>query len=206
VLKRKKIAISAASVAGAVLIAGLGVATSGFSNWNSIVTESGVSLNSATVTLTAGKTVSVINPVTNFVPGDTAESLMNIKNTGTVPFSSITFGVADANATALVGSSGLTLGIQGCSVPWTNTAASGAAPQYTCSGTSSVALATGPISTLLADSQPSTLNNVALASPSENYLMFTVHLPSSAPQSLEGLTDSLTYTFTANQPTAGYIG
>jgi hypothetical protein len=208
VLKKMKVAIAAGS-AGAILIAGLGVATSGFSNWNSIVTESGASLNAATVTLTAGNTNTVTSPVANFVPGDTAESVINIKNTGTVPFSSITFGVSDANPTALVGSSGLTLGIQGCSVPWVNSAASGAAPQYSCSGTSYTALTTGPISSLLASSSPTTLTGLSMhhsSGANENYLMFSVHLPSAAPQSLEGLTDSLTYTFTANQPVSGFIG
>jgi hypothetical protein len=208
VLKKMKVAIAAGS-AGAILIAGLGVATSGFSNWNSIVTESGANLNAATVTLTAGNTNTVTDPVANFVPGDTAESVINLKNTGTVPFSSITFGVSDANPTALVGSSGLTLGIQGCSVPWTNSAASGAAPQYSCSGTSYTALTTGPISSLLASSSPTTLTGLSMhhsSGANENYLMFSVHLPSAAPQSLEGLTDSLTYTFTANQPVSGFIG
>ncbi len=207
-LKKMKVAIATGS-AFAALLAGVGIATSGFSNWNSIVTESGASLNSATVVLTAGNTNTVTAPVTNFVPGDTAESVINLKNTGTVPFSSITFGVADATPTALVGSSGLTLGIQGCSVPWVNSAASGAAPQYSCSGTTYSALPVGSISSLLAAASPTVLSGVSLhhaSGSNENYLMFSVHLPSSAPQTLEGLTDTLTYSFTANQPTAGFIG
>jgi len=207
-LKKMKVAIATGS-AFAALLAGVGIATSGFSNWNSIVTESGASLNSATVVLTAGNTNTVTSPVKNFVPGDTAESVINLKNTGTVPFSSITFGVADATPTALVGSTGLTLGIQGCSVPWVNSAASGAAPQYTCSGTTYAALPTGPISSLVSAASPTVLSGVSLhhtAPNNENYLMFSVHLPSNAPQTLEGLTDTLAYSFTANQPTAGFIG
>jgi hypothetical protein len=209
-LKKMKVAIATGS-AFAALLAGVGVATSGFSNWNSVVNESGASLNSATVVLTAGNTNTVTAPVTNFVPGDTAESVINLKNKGTVPFSSITFGVADASPTALVGSDGLTLGIQGCSVPWVNSAASGSAPQYSCSGTTYAASSVGAVSSLLASASPAALAHVNLAAPttstpSENYLMFSVHLPSTAPQSLEGLTDTLTYSFTANQPTAGFIG
>jgi ABC-type proline/glycine betaine transport system permease subunit len=62
---------------------------------------------------------------------------------------------------------------------------------------------------LLTASAPTTLTGLSMhhaSGSNENYLMFSVHLPSSAPQSLEGLTDTLTYAFTANQPTAGFIG
>jgi len=206
-LTRKAKALIAAGTSVSTLVAGLAVATGGFSAWSSLLPET-QSVNSATVSLTVGSTNTVTTSVSNFVPGDQAESVITLTNSGTVPFSAITLGVSDSSPTALVtNSSGLQLEVQGCSVPWTPSSTT--PTTYTCSGTTYTALPSTPLSSLVNASSATTLNVSTLSNTSgsnENYLMFDLSMPAGAPQSLSGLTDTLTYGFTGVQPTGGYIG
>jgi len=205
-LDRKGRIAAASGAAAVVLFGGLALATSGFSSWNSVVQQAS-SLNTATITLTAGTTVQGLTaPTKNLVPGDTVDSLLDLENNGTVPFGSIEIGISDASPTALVtGTDGVTATVESCSVPWTypteggTTYAYGTSEPDTCTGTVTTVVPNTTLNTLLSTPVVMTLSQSQLAKGATDYLMVATSLPSGAPQSDEGLTDTPTYTFTANQ-------
>ena len=86
--------------------------------------------------------------------------------------------------------------LERCSVAWTE---AGTAPAYTytCSGTTSTVLA----SRAIVGSNLS-LSNVLLTAASTNNLRVTLTLPSTAPNTMQGLTSTISYTFTGTQRAA----
>jgi len=208
-LNRKRRITVASGAAAVVLFGGLALATSGFSSWNSVVNQAS-SLNTATVTLTAGTTAQGLTATTkNLVPGDTVDALLNLENTGTVPFGSVSMGISDSSPTALVtGTDGLTATVESCSVPWTypgeggTTYPIGTSEPDTCTGTMTTVVPNTTLNTLLSTPVVMNLSQSQLANNATDYLMVATSLPSSAPQSDESLTDTVSYNFTAN-PTTG---
>jgi hypothetical protein len=209
-----------AGSAGAVALVTLGMSGVGSSAFNSTVTPAPVAVNAATVSLTTGATDTLSGAtVANMIPGDYTEQVANLKNGGSANFGSVTIGteVCDTSSTCtpsstttgnnlITGTNGLTLEAQTCSVAWT--ASGTTAPiTYTCSGTKTTALAATPINTL--DGTPSTLTfpstSVLTAKTGESYMMFTVALGSSASNTDQGLTDNVSFGFTATTAAPGAI-
>src|SRR6185437_12036410 len=94
-------------------------------------------------------------------------------------------------------SQGLQMAIDKCSAPWTE---SGTVPAYTysCSGTTSSVLASTPVV-----GANMTLNNLsALTAGSTDHLRVTLTLPAAAPNTLQGQSSVIQYTFTGTQRTA----
>jgi hypothetical protein len=91
---------------------------------------------------------------------------------------------------------GLQLSVKSCSTPWTQ-GGTAAAPSYTCSGTTT-AVYSGP-----ATGVNSTLTNLAsLNSKTSDYLTLSVSLPTTADNSFQSLSASLSITFTGTQRAA----
>jgi hypothetical protein len=165
------------------------------------------SVTSGTLLLTVGPdTGSVGFPasVTNMAPGDTMSTYVNLKNTGTLAGSGITLSTSALNSNPLTNGSiageGLNATITECSVAWT---AAGA-----CTGTSTVVLASTPVSTML--STPTSLASSALAAGGAiNHLQFTLGLSGTETSTngvlpaatIQGLSNTVTFTFTESQRT-----
>ena len=211
----------AAAASGLTLIGGFALATDGFSAWSSLLQEANPA-NSAVVQLQAGSSDTLSTAVSNYVPGDSSQSLINLSNSGTVAFSSVTMtsqGCAAAfsgsscstapNALVTSASGGLQVGIDACSVAWT-AATSNGATTYSCSGTKSTVMSQTAVASLpsLSSTSPVVLSipGGTIQPGTQAYLRFTTTLPSSSPQSISGLSDYVQYGFTGIQPTAGSIG
>jgi spore coat-associated protein N len=182
-----------------VLVAGTSVA---YSSWTSTAAPpSPLTVSAGTVTLAFGSSQPdqlTVN-ASNIIPGDTIQRGVELSNTGTVSLASVTFGITDSSPSALVtGTSGLTASIASCSVAWTATALSSGGYTYSCSGTTTTVMAATSVNALL--STPVALSPVNSINPGGNdYLVVTLTLPSSAPNSDQGLSDSLTYNFNGVQ-------
>lgn len=197
----KKLALSAVLLAGAGALAGHGA----FATFTSAATGGPQSITTGTVSIALGATGASTNRLdvnaTGVAPGDTIERSVDLSNAGTLNLASITLGLSaspssllDTNATY-----GLQTTVQSCSVAWTES--SGPPYTYTCSGTEATVLASTPVATL--ESTAASLPGLnSLTAGGTDHLMVTLTLPSSAGNSYQGLTSTLTYTFTGTQRAA----
>jgi hypothetical protein len=144
----------------------------------------------------SGITGGFTSPIAAMGPGDTVNRYIDLSNTGTLDGASPTLQIVSSDSNTLVNSAsaGLQVTITACSVAWSNTG--------TCSGTSSVALASTPVSTIKASAQNITLPSVLVGG--VNYLKVSTALPAGTENVLngvlpvgtvQGLTASLTWTF-----------
>jgi spore coat-associated protein N len=194
---RNRLVLTVSLVVAAVSLAGLGA----YATFTSTASVS-QSVTTGTVTIALGATGTANNRLdvaaTGVVSGDTIQRAVNVSNTGNQDFASIsltttatTSSLLDTDAT-----NGLQMVLERCSVAWTE---AGTAPAYTytCSGTTSTVLASQAIigSTL-------SLSNVLLTAASTNNLRVTVTLPSTAPNTMQGLTSTISYAFTGTQRAA----
>jgi len=126
--------------------------------------------------------------------GDTIERAVTIRNTGTIPLSSVTL-TTSATTSSLLDTdttNGLQMVLERCSVAWSETG--GPPYTYTCGGTTTTVLASTPIvGTNL------TLSNLALGAGVDNFVRVTLTLPSAAPNALQGQSSVIQYSFTATQ-------
>jgi spore coat-associated protein N len=191
---RDRVALSVALVLVAVALAGVGA----FATFTGSASVS-QSITSGTVDISLGATGTANNRLniaaTGVVPGDTIERAVTVSNSGNQDFASISLTTSASPSTLLDtdATDGLQMLIQRCSVAWTE---GGSAPAYTysCSGTTSTVLSTRAIiGTGMA------LGNVAVTAGAANYLKVTVSLPSSAGNTMQGLSSTITYTFTGTQ-------
>lgn len=191
---RKRI-LFAASLSTTVVFGGLALATQGFSAFNSTVAPAGQTVTSGTVTL-SDTASSLSTPITNLIPGDIVQEPITLSNSGTVNFGSVVLGVTAPSTAAwdtlITGSDGLTLEGQDCSVSWTQSAVG---QPWTCSGTTTTILPTQAVNAL--SSSPAVLPLSSVTVGNKDFALFSLSLPSAAPNSYQGLSDTLDYTFTA---------
>jgi spore coat-associated protein N len=134
----------------------------------------------------------------NIAAGDTMQRSVDLKQTGTLALASIVL-TTSATSSSLLDTdttNGLQMVIDKCSVAWTE---GGSAPAYTytCGGTITSVLASVPvIGTNL------TLNNITLTAGTDNFLRVTLTLPSAAPNTLQGKSSTIQYSFTGTQRAA----
>lgn len=211
-----------AGSAGAIALVVVGMSGVGSSAFNATVTPTPISVSAATVSLVTGATDTFTGQtIGNMIPGDYTEQVANLKNTGSVNFGSVTLGTYTCSSTsgsctpssttsgnALITSTsgaGLTLEAQTCSVAWTPSTTT--PTTYTCSGTTTTALPATSIATL--DSTPTALTlpstGSVIASGGESYMMFTIALGSSAPNADQGLSDGVSFNFTATTAAPGAV-
>lgn len=194
----KKILFSLAILGAAASIAGLGTYASFTSS-----TAATQTVDSGTVSITLGA-VGAANRLTvgasGLVAGDTVQRAVNLINNGaggSDNLSSITL-TTTASPSSLLDSdatTGLQMAVDKCSVAWTE---AGPPYTYTCSGTTTSVLA----SRAVIGSNLTLSNLSSLATGSTDYLRVTLTLPSSAPNTHQGLSSTITYTFTGTQRTA----
>lgn len=193
-----KILLTVTAMGAAASIAGLGT----FATFTS-TTSASQTVGSGTVTIALGATGAATNRLTvaasGIVPGDTMQRGFNLANSGTQDLASITLTTAATTSSTLDtdATNGLQAIIERCSVAWTEAGVSPAFT-YTCGGSTSTVLATrAVIGSALA------LSNLgSTTAGATDYLRLTLSLPSSAGNSLQGLSSTVSYTFTGTQRAA----
>ncbi len=157
------------------------------------------SVGSGVVTLALGSPGTAANRLsigaTNMVPTDKVERAVDITNTGTIAWSrlGLTTTAAPSSALDTNGTDGLQMTVDECSLAWTET---GPPYVYTCAGTTTVRVASRPV--IASDVA---VDGAALSVGSTGHYRVTLQLPSTAPTSMQGLSSTVNYSFTAAQRT-----
>lgn len=199
---KTSIALLIGSTAG--LLATVGLATQGFSSWNTVAPVTGGAVSAATLSLSTGSVNQLSQSISDLAPGDIASMVVDLQNSGTVPFSSISFepvvAPSDTSPTPLITeTSGLQISIDSCTVPWSTSTST-----PSCSGTVSTTLPQTALATLIESTSSTPLSGLNMTG--SNYLEVNLVLPTSAPASDQDLSDAVNYEFTAESLPAGQVG
>jgi predicted ribosomally synthesized peptide with SipW-like signal peptide len=189
------LSLGALGVAGA--LAGMGT----YATWTATTSASNT-LSAGTVNIALGDTGASTNRLTvgasSLVPGDTVQRSFDLSNTGSQNLASVAL-TSTASPSSLLDSdatNGLQMVIDRCSVAWTE---SGSSPAYTysCGGST-----TTIISSRAVIQSALTLPGLsALTAGGTDRLRLTLTLPSAAPNTLQGLSSTITYSFVGTQRT-----
>jgi len=189
----RKVVGSLAIIGTAAAVAGMGT----FGSFTDSTTPVNTTIQSGSLSINVSQTGYAV-PVTTagFVPGDSITRALTLVNDGSAQLGSIGF-----TSTATAGSilttdavNGLQLSLRSCSVPWTQ-GGTASAPTYTCGGTAQT-LQTGPAVTNIGLVNPASLNVGGV-----DHLAFTVSLPTSADNTFQGKSATLSLSFTGVQRT-----
>ena len=129
-------------------------------------------------------------------PGDTIQRSFDLINSGSLNLSGISL-TTNATTTSLLdtdATDGLQMVIQRCSNAWTE---SGSSPafNYTCSGSTSSVVA----SRAVIGNNISLSNLTVTSAGATDHLRLTLSLPTTAGNSFQGVTSTISYTFTGTQ-------
>ncbi len=196
----KKPLATLAVVGVTAALAGLGT----FATFTSS-TSASHTISSGTVSINLGATGATNRlsvGASNVVPGDTiqrAADLTNSSGAGGDTLSAILL-TTTASPSSLLdteATNGLQMVIDKCSVAWTE---AGTAPAYTytCSGTTTTVLASRAV---IGASLPLT-GLASLTTGATDHLRVTLTLPTAAPNTMQGLTSTISYNFTGTQRVA----
>lgn len=198
----KKLLLSAVLLSGGAALAGHGA----FATFTSPASGGPQTISTGTVVIALGATGASTNRLnvnaSGIAAGDTIQRTVDLTNSGTLSLASITLGMSASTSSLLDtdATNGLQTVIDECSVPWTE---GGTAPAYTytCSGTTTPILSSTSVFAL--KSTPATLAGVAALSPSgTDHLRVTLTLPSTAGNTFQGLTSTVSYNFLGTQRAA----
>jgi spore coat-associated protein N len=186
-LSLQKIVASIAVLGAAGAIAGLGT----FATFTSS-TSASHTIASGTLSLTApfSRLGTGASPI---AAGDTMQRAIDLNYAGSIAFSAVTL-TTSASPSSLLdtdATNGLQLAIDKCSVAWTE---SGPPYTYTCGGsTSSVLGSRALVGTDLA------LTNLTLTAGSTDHLRATITFPSTAGNTFQNQSSTLSYAYTGTQ-------
>lgn len=188
-----KILASVALVGTAAAVAGMGT----YGAFTSTTTASqAVTAGTVTIALGAPGAANTLNvPIAGLLPGDKVEKLVTLSNTGNSDLNNITLTTtASAPASLLTSDTtdGLQLTIENCSTAWT-----GSAAPYTCSGTKTTVVSSSPIIA----ANRALANLTALTSTKTDNLKVTTALPTTTPNTFQGATTTVGFSFTGTQRT-----
>jgi spore coat-associated protein N len=190
-------------VFGSIAVLGVAASIAGLGTFASFTssTSASQSISSGTVSIAlgaSGPANRLAVAATNLVPGDTVQRAVDLTSNSSDPLGSVTLQTSASPSNALTtDANGLTVKVDKCSVAWTE---SGTAPAYTytCSGTTTSILAA-----TAAGSTSGLPSLAALTSGSStDHLLVTLALPSAAGNTLQGLSTTITYSFTGTQRAA----
>jgi spore coat-associated protein N len=191
-----KVVASIAVLGAAAGIAGLGT----FATFTS-TTSASHTVASGTVTIGLGATGASTNRLnvnaTAIAPGDTIQRSVDLINQGTLDLASVTL-TTTASPSSLLdtdATNGLQMVIDRCSAAWTE---SGPPYTYTCSGSTSTALA----SRAVIGSNLSLSNLTATTAGNTDHLRVTLTFPSGAGNTLQNQSSTISYAFTGTQRAA----
>ena len=193
---------------GSITVVGVAAAMAGLGTFATFTSSTSAShtISSGTVSIALG-TTGPANRLTigasNVVPGDTIQRAVDLLNNGGASadnLSSIVLNTTASPSSLLdtEATSGLQMAIEKCSTAWTE---SGTSPAftYTCSGTTSTVLA----SRAVIGSNIALSNLASLTTGSTDHLRVTLTLPTAAPNTMQGLTSTISYNFVGTQRVAG---
>lgn len=195
----KIVIVLTAAIGGGAL-----VSSSVFASLTAVATATG-SVTTGTLKFTDTSTASsggLTTSIPAMAPGDTVNRYITLANAGTLDALTPTLRVAGSGSTALTtnGTAGLQITISACTVAWTQVTA-------VCSGTTTVVLASTSALTLAADTAITLPSNIAGATTA---LKVSIALPTGSEVTtdgvlpggtVQGLTTTLTWTFTETQRT-----
>ena len=191
-----KLIATLAILGAAASIAGLGT----YATFTSTTSQSHT-ISSGTLTIALGATGAATNRLdigaSGLAPGDTIQRSVDLTSSGSLDFASITL-TTSASPSSLLdtdATNGLQMVIDKCSQAWTE---SGPPYTYTCGGTPSSVLA----SRAVIGSAMSLSNLTATTSGSTDHLRVTLTLPSSADNSFQNKSSTISYAFTGTQRNA----
>jgi spore coat-associated protein N len=188
----RKALLSVLAVGTAAAMAGLGTFAT-FTDTTSATQA--VSTGTVDINLPAAGASNRLNTgATGLVPGDSLQRAVNLINAGNQDLASVTL-TTTASPSSLLdtdATDGLQVAIDKCSVAWTE---SGPPYTYTCGGVTTPVLASRAVigSTIALSSLG------ALTAGATDMLRVTLSLPSTAPNSMQALSSTITYTFNATQ-------
>jgi spore coat-associated protein N len=185
----RKILASVIVLCAAAAIAGLGTYAT-FTSSTAPVTQT---VASGTLSLTTGPLNRLGTGASAIAAGDSLQRAIDLNYAGSIDFGSVTLTTSASPSSALDTDTtdGLRIAIDRCSVAWTE---SGPPYTYTCGGTTSTVLAT---QALIGTDVP--LSNLTLSAGATDHLRVTVTLPSSAGNSLQNKSSTISYVFTGVQ-------
>jgi hypothetical protein len=191
----RKIVGSLAVVGTAAAVAGLGT----YGNFTDSTTPLNTTVDTGTMSINLtqpGGAVAIPVSTAGFVPGDSMSRAVNLVNDGGTALGSVSLTSAlttPANALTSDGVNGLQLSVKACSVAWTQ-GGTPSAPTYTCSGAERTLM-----SGSAAPKTSELINPASIAAGGVDNVVFTISLPTSAGNNMQGLTAGLSLTFTAAQ-------
>jgi len=186
-----KLLSSAAVIGAAASIAGLGT----YATWTSSTTAQNQTVSAGTVQIALGSTNRLTTNATGLVPGDTVERAVDLDGpaSGISGIGSISLGVSVGSSTLLDSdtTNGLHVNVDSCPSAWTE---SGTAPAYTysCSGSVTSLVSNQPV---IGNFNLPNLNSMNVGG--IDHLRVKLTLPGTAPTTMMGLSDTLSYVFTA---------
>jgi hypothetical protein len=189
----RKVMGSLGVLASAAAVAGLGTFGT-FTDSTSVDTS--VQTGTLSIDLGAPGGIKHTIPVstTGFVPGDSLTRAIHLENNGSVPLSSVSLANTTTPTSAMTGDqvNGLQLTLQQCSRAWTRGGTT-ELPTYTCGGTQST-FYSGPVISSATLPSPGSLTPGG-----KDNMIFTLSLPMSASNDMQGLSTTISLAFTAVQ-------
>jgi hypothetical protein len=195
----RKVVGSLAILGTAAAVAGLGTYGNFTDSTTPMNTTVGTGTLSIDLTQPAGA-VAIPVSTTGFVPGDSMARAVNLINDGGSALGSVTLGAQVTSAASVLTTdavNGLQLSVKACSVAWTQ-GGTASAPTYTCSGTERSVLSTAVAN---AASSVPLVSPASLAAGGVDNLVFSISLPTTADNSFQGKSATLSLTFTGVQRT-----
>jgi predicted ribosomally synthesized peptide with SipW-like signal peptide len=194
----RKALLSLGALGAAAGMAGLGTYATFTSS-----TSASHSVSTGTVVIALGATGSATNRLninaSAVAAGDTIQRSVDLSNTGSIDLASITLTTSATTSSSLDTDTtdGLQMVIDKCSQAWTE-GGSSPAFTYTCGGSTSTVLA----SRAVVGANLSLSNISATTAGSTDHLRVTLSLPSSAGNSFQNLTSTISYAFSGTQRAA----
>ncbi len=196
--RTSKILMTLGALGAAASIAGLGT----FASFTS-TTSASQTVATGTVTIALGATGASTNRLTvnasGVVPGDTMQRSFDLTNSGSESLASVTL-TSTATTSSLLNSDatdGLQMVIDRCSVAWVE-AGTSPAFTYSCAGTTSTVIA----SRAVIGSSIAMSNLTSTAVGSTDRLRLTLTMPTTAGNTMQGLSSTIQYSFTGTQRAA----
>jgi hypothetical protein len=191
-------------VVGSLAILGTAAAVAGLGTYGNF-TDSTTPLNTTvdtgalSIDLTQpGGAVAIPVSTTGFVPGDSMTRAVNLINDGGSALGSVALTAqvtSAANVLTTDAVNGLQLAVKGCSVAWTQ-GGTPTAPTYTCAGTERNVLTTAVAN---AGGSVPLVAPASLAAGGVDNLVFSISLPTTAGNTFQGKSATLSLTFTGVQ-------
>src|SRR5687767_9624257 len=187
----RKIVGSLAIVGTAAAVAGLGT----YGNFTDSTTPLNMTVDTGTLSINLaqpGGAVAIPVSTAGFVPGDSMSRAVNLVNDGGSALGSVSLvsaltNPANANALTTDAVNGLQLSVKACNVAWTQ-GGTPSAPTFSCSN-GERSLMSGSAVNSAALTNPASINAGGV-----DNLVFTISLPTSAGNNMQGLTAGLSLT------------